>query len=199
MKTEASYEEVKDTVLPGELAGLRLFAEADLPAVAALLADCPVKMLSQNETLLTPGAAGQALYFVLRGSLRVHLDSLETEPVQFIEAGEAVGESSLANRKPMSAYVVADAPTASQRQRMGLRDNEDLLGLYEGVPRTERGSYGPILPDKVTIFQRPIEAQCASEDELVEMVRHTVVHELAHHLGISDARLIEIGYEDEDG
>lgn len=110
MKTEASYK-VKDTVSPDELVGLRLFAEADLPAVAALLADCPVKMLCQNEALLSPGAAGQALYLVLRGSLRVHLDSIETEPVQFIEAGEAVGESALAKRKPMSAYVVADAPT----------------------------------------------------------------------------------------
>ncbi len=96
------------------------------------------------------------------------------------------------------AVVVADAPTAEQRQRMRLRDNEDLLGLYEGVPRTERGGYAPVLPDKVTIFQRPIEAYCATEEELVETVRHTVIHELAHHLGINDARLIEIGYEAED-
>lgn len=113
MKTEASEAlyEVKDTVHPDELAGLRLFAQANLPAVAALLADCPVKVLSQNEALLTPGGADRVLYLVLRGSLRVHLDSPETEPVQFIEAGEAVGESALANRKSMSAYVVADAPT----------------------------------------------------------------------------------------
>ncbi len=96
------------------------------------------------------------------------------------------------------AVVVADAPSVEQRQRMRLRDNEDLLGLYEGVPRTERGGYAPVLPDKVTIFQRPIEAYCATEEELVETVRHTVAHELAHHLGISDARLIEIGYEAED-
>jgi len=94
------------------------------------------------------------------------------------------------------AVVVADAPTEHQRQRVRLADDEDLLGLYEGIPLTERTSgYGAVLPDKVTIFQRAIEAQCDSEAELVAEVRQTVVHELAHHLGISDARLIELGFE----
>jgi predicted Zn-dependent protease with MMP-like domain len=104
------------------------------------------------------------------------------------------------------AVVVADEPTAHQLARMRLAADEVLLGLYEGIPLTERTSgYGAVLPDKVTIFQRAIEAECETEDELVEAVRHTVVHELAHHLGISDARLIELGYEedpygmDEDG
>ncbi len=96
------------------------------------------------------------------------------------------------------AVVVADTPTPHQRQRVHLADDEDLLGLYEGIPLTERtAGYGAVLPDKVTIFQRAIEAQCDSEDELVAEVRHTVVHELAHHLGISDARLIELGFEDD--
>jgi predicted Zn-dependent protease with MMP-like domain len=96
------------------------------------------------------------------------------------------------------AVVVADEPTAHQLARMRLAADEVLLGLYEGIPRTERGSgYGAVLPDKVTIFQRAIEAECETEDELVEAVRHTVVHELAHHLGISDARLIELGYEED--
>ncbi len=94
------------------------------------------------------------------------------------------------------AVVVADEPTMHQRQRVRLADDEVLLGLYEGIPLTERTSgYGAVLPDKVTIFQRAIEAQCDSEAELVAEVRHTVIHELAHHLGISDARLIEIGFE----
>lgn len=96
------------------------------------------------------------------------------------------------------AVVVADTPTPHQRQRVHLADDEDLLGLYEGIPLTERtAGYGAVLPDKVTIFQRAIEAQCDSEAELVAEVRHTVVHELAHHLGISDARLIELGFEDD--
>ncbi len=96
------------------------------------------------------------------------------------------------------AVVVADAPTEHQQKRTHLRDDEDLLGLYEGIPLTERtAGYGAVLPDKVTIFQRAIEAQCDSEAELVAEVRHTVVHELAHHLGISDVRLIELGFEDD--
>ncbi len=96
------------------------------------------------------------------------------------------------------AVVVADEPTAHQQRCVCLADDEVLLGLYEGIPRTERTSgYGAVLPDKVTIFQRAIEAQCDSEAALVEAVRHTVVHELAHHLGISDERLIAIGFEDD--
>jgi len=96
------------------------------------------------------------------------------------------------------AVVVADEPTPHQLRRMRLAEDEVLLGLYEGIPLTERTSgYGAVLPDKVTIFQRAIEERCDSEAELVDAVRHTVVHELAHHLGISDERLIEIGFEDD--
>ncbi|MGI8691180.1 MAG: metallopeptidase family protein [Thermomicrobiales bacterium] len=96
------------------------------------------------------------------------------------------------------AVVVADEPTVHQRQRVRLADDEVLLGLYEGIPRTERtAGYGAVLPDKVTIFQRAIEAHCDSEAALIAEVRHTVVHELAHHLGISDERLIAIGFEDD--
>lgn len=96
------------------------------------------------------------------------------------------------------AVVVADEPMPHQVQRIPLAADEVLLGFYEGIPLTERTSgYGAVLPDKVTIFQRAIEAECDTEDELVEAVRHTVVHELAHHLGISDARLVELGYEED--
>ena len=95
------------------------------------------------------------------------------------------------------AVVVADVPTAHQLQRVELAADEVLFGLYEGIPLTERTSgYGAVLPDKVTIFQRAIEQQCDTEDELVDAVRHTVVHELAHHLGISDERLIDLGFEE---
>ncbi len=97
------------------------------------------------------------------------------------------------------AIVVADEPTPHQLQRMRLDDDEVLLGLYEGIPLTERASgYGAVLPDKVTIFQRALEETCASADELAAEVRHTVVHELAHHLGIDDARLIDLGFEPDD-
>lgn len=94
--------------------------------------------------------------------------------------------------------VVADAPTPQQITTAHLEDDMMLLGLYEGIPRTARGSsYGSVLPDKVTIFQRPLEAACETPEELVAQVRHTVIHELAHHLGISDERLIALGFEDD--
>ncbi len=72
---------------------------------------------------------------------------------------------------------------------------EDLLGLYEGIPLTERDEYGGLeLPDRITIFRLPLCDMCESEDELVEEVTITVVHELAHHLGIDDDRLHELGW-----
>ena len=64
-----------------------------------------------------------------------------------------------------------------------------LLGLYEGIPVTERVNYNMVLPDIITIFQRPIESICSTEDEIVEQVRTTVVHEVAHYFGITDAEL----------
>lgn len=71
----------------------------------------------------------------------------------------------------------------------------DLLGLYDGVALTHRDSATPIeLPDRVFIFRNPLLDLCGSEEELVEEVRITVVHEIAHHFGISDARLHELGY-----
>jgi predicted Zn-dependent protease with MMP-like domain len=75
------------------------------------------------------------------------------------------------------------------------RDNPDLLGVYEGVPLTERGNtYTMAIPDRITIFRRPTLEMCRSNTEVVEQVRITVVHEIAHHFGIDDARLHELGY-----
>ena len=70
-----------------------------------------------------------------------------------------------------------------------------LLGLYEGVPLTERdGAYTMALPDRITIFRGPILRVCSTEAEVVDEVRITVVHEIAHHFGIDDDRLHELGY-----
>ena len=76
-------------------------------------------------------------------------------------------------------------------------DEPDLLGLYEGVPLTERGHdyMGmQLMPDTITIFRLPILRMCASTDEVVTEVRITVVHEVAHHFGIDDARLHALGW-----
>ena len=71
-----------------------------------------------------------------------------------------------------------------------------LLGLYEGVPLTERDSWWDAgsLPDRITIFRQPILDICASREDVIEEVTVTVVHEIAHHFGISDARLHELGW-----
>ncbi len=70
-----------------------------------------------------------------------------------------------------------------------------LLGLYEGVPLTRRGHYyAGHLPDRITIFRKPIQRRCRTREEIVEQVRITVVHEIAHHFGIGEKRLHELGY-----
>ena len=74
-------------------------------------------------------------------------------------------------------------------------DDPDLLGVYDGTPLTERDTgYTMALPDRITIFRNPILAMCDSEEEVVDEVRITVVHEIAHHFGIDDERLHELGY-----
>ena len=70
-----------------------------------------------------------------------------------------------------------------------------LLGLYEGIPLTERYEYGGLaLPDRITVFRRALCAACDDEAEVVDQVRVTVIHEVAHHFGISDERLDELGW-----
>ena len=78
------------------------------------------------------------------------------------------------------------------------RDPEDptLLGLYEGVALTERGhDYGGMLPDRITLYREAILDICDTEDDVVEEVAVTVVHEIALHFGIDDARLHELGWD----
>lgn len=90
------------------------------------------------------------------------------------------------------AVIVEDWPTAHQLAgRAGT-----LLGLYEGIALTRRSpmSYSGVMPDRITIFRQPIARLARSEEELLEIVRTTVIHEVAHHFGISDARLEELGW-----
>ena len=74
-------------------------------------------------------------------------------------------------------------------------DEPDLLGVYEGYALTERGfDYAGVLPDRITIFRRPILSICETEEDVIEEVAVTVVHEIAHHFGIDDERLHELGW-----
>lgn len=74
-------------------------------------------------------------------------------------------------------------------------EDPELLGLYEGIPLTERGDYFGVLPDRIAIYRLPLCAMCADTDELVDEIAVTVVHELAHHVGIDDAALHELGWD----
>ena len=89
--------------------------------------------------------------------------------------------------------VVQDEPTSGQLADAGLKRGETLLGLYEGVPLTRRSrSYGMVPPDKITIFQKPIEARYRGEAQIQREIQRVVKHEIAHHFGISDARLNQL-------
>ena len=89
--------------------------------------------------------------------------------------------------------VVEDYPTPEQLRKSAVGQDETLLGLYEGVPQTRRTSgYNMVLPDKITVFQKPIAAQCSNDNQIYAEVKKTLKHEIAHHFGISDERLREI-------
>jgi predicted Zn-dependent protease with MMP-like domain len=91
--------------------------------------------------------------------------------------------------------VVEDRPSAAQLRHSRLGKDMTLLGLYEGIPLTERySSYGLVAPDKITIFQKTIEEECRSRDEvdIKTEIGRVVIHEIAHHFGIGDDKLDEI-------
>ncbi len=89
--------------------------------------------------------------------------------------------------------VVEDWPTPSQLAEVGLKEGHTLLGLYQGVPLTRRGGhYGLVPPDKITIFQKPIEAKCRDDSRITAEIQKVVRHEIAHHFGIGDGRLRQL-------
>lgn len=91
------------------------------------------------------------------------------------------------------AIVQADEPTPEQVQKMKLRDGVVLLGLYEGIPLTQRGNaYTFVLPDKITLFKHSILRVVRNEDELFEQIKRTLWHEMAHYYGLSHVRMDEL-------
>lgn len=91
------------------------------------------------------------------------------------------------------AVVIEDFPSEEQLRESGLEDDDALYGLYEGVPRTEWAADWAITPNRITLFRVPLEEDFPDPRDLAEEVRMTVIHELAHHLGIDDDRLDELG------
>ena len=110
------------------------------------------------------------------------LEALESMPEMFHEALDNV------------EIVIEQWPAWNTMRLAGVRSKFELLGFYHGVPLTERTTnYSLVLPDKISIYQKPIEAQCSTPQEVRTLVHRVVLHELAHHFGIDDDRLHEIG------
>jgi predicted Zn-dependent protease with MMP-like domain len=110
-------------------------------------------------------------------------EALATIPMPFAAALDEV------------AIVIADEPTREQLRSDGLPEGETLYGIYEGVARTEYGADWITAPNTITLFRLPLEADFPDPADLADEVWITVVHELAHHLGIDDARLHELGVD----
>ena len=91
------------------------------------------------------------------------------------------------------AIVVQRWPNRNQMITSGVEYEDELLGLYEGIPLTDRAGYNLVLPDKITIFQGSVEAMCHTQEEMAREIKVTVAHEIAHHFGIDDERLEEMG------
>jgi predicted Zn-dependent protease with MMP-like domain len=109
---------------------------------------------------------------------------------------EAVDElpEPFAARLDNLAVVVEDWPDREAMRVSGARHPAHLLGLYRGVPLEKRThNYGLVLPDKITVYQRPIELRCRTDAQVKALIQHVVRHEIAHHFGTDDARLREIG------
>jgi predicted Zn-dependent protease with MMP-like domain len=92
--------------------------------------------------------------------------------------------------------VVEDWASPEILAEMGLRSPFELFGLYQGIPLSQRGFYyGNVLPDKITLFQMPIESTCRTKQEIEEKVREVVIHEVGHYFGLSDEKLRELENE----
>ena len=90
------------------------------------------------------------------------------------------------------AILYEDEPTPRQREELRLRGDQTLLGLYEGVPLSQRQGMTRVLPDKITLFRRPLESQANTLDGLREAIRHTLWHEIAHYYGLDHRKIREL-------
>ena len=91
------------------------------------------------------------------------------------------------------AVVVEDMPPQHVLEEMEIEPDDTLFGLYQGTPLTERGwGYGNALPDRISIYQRPIVEACANDDEIRDCVAETVIHEFGHYFGMSEDEIEEI-------
>ena len=109
---------------------------------------------------------------------------------------QAIGElpEDFRTRLENVVVIVEDRPSRELLDGIEIPPGEVLFGLYEGTPLTERGFGTPLYPDRISIFQRPIEEECESEEEIREEIKTTIVHEVAHFFGLDDDYLERMGY-----
>lgn len=92
------------------------------------------------------------------------------------------------------AIVIEDEPDLYQLRKAKIEKGSVLFGLYEGIPKNKRLNYGQVLPDKITIFKKAIEGYGRSDEEIKEIVKNTVWHEIAHHFGMDEKMVKEVEY-----
>src|ERR1017187_5519452 len=111
----------------------------------------------------------------------------QVSEAQFHELiNEALSELPKEHTKPLKnvALIVEDVPSPEQRMKMKLSNYQTLLGLYEGVPLSQRQGTQKMLPDKITLYKLPLEASATSLNGLKEQIKHTLWHEIAHYYGL---------------
>lgn len=119
----------------------------------------------------------------------MHVDAFEQLIIDVLDSLPPTFAQHLDNLE----ILVEDRPSPELLQTMQLTSADTIYGYYEGLPLTERSSYDLAMPSTITIFREPLETDFPEPEELRAEVRQTVLHELAHHFGISDARLLELG------
>ncbi len=127
--------------------------------------------------------------------MSIRIERLEFEEIAH-EEFEALPPA-FRDRLENVSIVVEEIDSRSRRRSAGVYRGPMLLGLYEGVPLSRRGTaYGayPVLPDRITLFQRNIELTADSREDLRERIREVMVHEIAHHFGMSEKEIRDAGY-----
>jgi predicted Zn-dependent protease with MMP-like domain len=131
-----------------------------------------------------------------RGARTAHPRSRRHRPFdELVESALRAIPEPFASALSEVAVVIADEPSLDQREENEIGADETLYGLYEGVPRTEWGADWAPVPNRITLFRLPLEQDFADPDDLADEVWVTVIHELAHHLGIDDDRLEALGID----
>ncbi|MCX7885768.1 MAG: metallopeptidase family protein [Verrucomicrobiae bacterium] len=123
----------------------------------------------------------------------MHISAAEFE--KLVEEGLQLIPTEIRRLMENVQIVIRDRPSRTLLKELGLPPHETIYGLYEGTPLTERGTDYAALPDRIIIYRRPLTDDFDDPDELRHEVARTVVHEVAHHFGIGEDRLAELGWD----